>query len=315
MIRLLRRVRSLRRCGTPNGRGFRKGFVGLIVAGWAAAAPLWAETPRTALRIATYNMGNFFDTVNHAGIQDLVLTPAAFAQKLDALSQVILDLRPDALALCEVENREVVEALLHTPRLAELPYRIVHYDSPDPRGIDVAVIYRADRLAYRSGEPIAAPHGYRTRDVLRVEFDELTLYALHLPSRRGNNPQAARAREAILQQVGTAVRNELAAEPQRRIVVLGDFNENASSKLLRQTLPELHPATLAPFRQGKGSYAYRDMWLMYDNLLVSQALGTPTAQIFAPTYLLTPQGRFRGYPNRAYSDHLPAHLVFETSGD
>jgi endonuclease/exonuclease/phosphatase family metal-dependent hydrolase len=268
------------------------------------------------LTVATYNVCNLFDTINDPGVQDLVLSPEEFREKVSALAGVVGGLAPDLLALCEVEKAEVVRELAATEPLDTLPYRVVHYDSPDRRGIDVAMLYRADRLRLVASEPIRAPEGYPTRDVLRAEFElcgtsrRLAVYVLHLPSRRGGYARAAAMREMVAAQVAELAATE---EPEVGVVVLGDLNDLPSSGLVRRTLAGessgLRCLTVGPHRRGQGSYAWRDTWLMYDHILVNGAVDAiGDARIFRRPEMLTPEGRFRGYPDRRISDHLPVYV-------
>lgn len=275
------------------------------------AAPSAARGPRS-LTVASYNVCNLFDTINDPGIRDMVLDSTTYRAKTKALARVIGELSPDLLALCEVENDEVLQSLTLTPPLDTLPLRSVHYDSPDNRGIDVALLYRSDRLQPVESEPLPAPDGYATRDVLRAEFivrgteHRLVFYVLHLPSRRGGYSEANRMRELIAAQVGARVAAE---EPGKQVVVLGDLNANPDSRLIRRHFTALQCLTAAPFRQGQGSYAWRDTWQMYDHILVNAAC-TPigAARVFVRDWMLTREGRFRGYPDRTISDHLPVYV-------
>lgn len=263
------------------------------------------------LRIATYNVENLGDTINHPGIQDPLLTPVQYRTKIGNLRRVVADLGADILALCEVENRAVVEDMVSG---AQSEYAVVHYDSPDRRGIDVALAYRTDRLRLIDSYPMAAPGGYPTRDVLCVELvgnesDTLVVYVMHLPSRRGASVAAAKSRAMIAAAVAAQVS---AQAPTRSVVVIGDLNENPNSPIVRRALGGMDCTTLGPWRRGVGSYAWRDSWLMYDNILVRLAprlITAGEAHVFAPAYLLTAQGRYKGYPLRGeYSDHLPVFV-------
>lgn len=267
-----------------------------------------------SLLVATYNVENLFDTINDPGVPDPVLAPEPYRTKLRNLSRVIGELGPDILGLCEIEKGAVVSDLLQTEPLREKGYRFVHYDSPDPRGMDVALVYRSDRLRLVNAEPIAAPDRYSTRDVLRVELRPLedtarriVCYVLHLPSRRGNNSRTTRMRERIVDRIYALI---LAEHPATGVVVMGDLNDNPTSKLITQRLPTLSCLTAVPYRKGQGSYAWRDTWLMYDNILVNSVLQPEgEAQVFVRPWMLTPDGRFRGYPYRnVFSDHLPVYV-------
>lgn len=266
--------------------------------------------PVRSLTVATYNVCNLFDTINDPGIHDMVLTPEAYRLKTANLARVIGSLAPDIIALCEVENAGVLRDILDTPPLDTVPYRFIHYDSPDSRGIDVALLYRSDRVTPLNSEPIQVSGGYPTRDVLRAECsiansdNRLTIYAVHLPSRRGGYGKATRMREMIAARLGDMASRE---EPGTGVIIMGDLNDNPTSKLVRRNLDGLRCLTAAPHRKGTGSYAWRDTWLMYDNIFVSRNLVSDDARIFRQEWMLTPSGRFRGYPDRSVSDHLPVY--------
>lgn len=278
---------------------------------FGGARPAQGQTART-LTLATYNVCNLFDTVNDPGLHDMVLTPEAYRLKTAAVARVIGELAPDIIALCEVENAGVLRDLLNTPPLDTVPYRFIHYDSPDTRGIDAALLYRSDRAAPLNSEPIRVSEGYPTRDILRAEFSitgtdkRIAVYAVHLPSRRGGYGRAARMRETIAARLGNMATGEA---PGTGVVVMGDLNDNPASKLVRRHLSELRCLTAQPHRKGQGSYAWRDTWLMYDNIFVGRDLRTAgAARIFRRDWMLTHEGRFRGYPDRTVSDHLPVYM-------
>lgn len=264
------------------------------------------------LTVATYNVENLFDTLNDPGINDLVLSPAEYRSKIGNLSKVLADLNADVMALSEIENAGVITDLIESHTLRNIPYDFAHYDSPDRRGIDVALIFRTDKLSLVESEPVRAPGNYLTRDILRAVFSDNStgttwvFYAVHLPSRRGGYRRAARAREQLAALLDLKVRNEPAGY---RTVVLGDFNANPDSKIVK-ALDFLHCATLTPYRKGAGSYAWRDTWQMYDNIIIGRNIEyIGEARVFIRPYLLTPEGRFKGYPYRSvYSDHLPVYI-------
>lgn len=276
-----------------------------------AARPAYGQPPR-ALTVATYNVCNLFDTINDPGIHDLVLSSEAYRSKTAALAHVIGELAPDIIALCEVENARVLRDLLSTAPLDTIPYHFIHYDSPDNRGIDVALLYRADRMTSLNSEPVRVSDSYPTRDILRAEFSlsgtgrELTVYAVHLPSRRGGYGRATRMREMIAARLGDMASRET---PGTGVIVMGDMNDNPTSKLLRRNLPGLDCLTAEAHRHGQGSYAWRDTWQMYDHIFVNRDLQPyGNARIFVRDWMLTGAGRFRGYPDRNVSDHLPVYV-------
>ena len=219
-----------------------------------AVRPAQAQ-PARVLTVASYNVCNLFDTINDPGIRDLVLTPEAYEAKTVALARVIGGLSADIVALCEVENAGVLGDLLASAPLDTVPYRFIHYDSPDNRGIDVALLYRRDRVEPLASEPIRVSDGYPTRDILRAEFAvtgtdrRIAVYAVHLPSRRGGYGRAARMRETIAARLGDMAAQEA---PGTGAIVLGDLNDHPGSKLVRRNLSGLRCLTAAPHRRGAG---------------------------------------------------------------
>jgi len=264
----------------------------------------------TTLVVATYNVCNLFDTINDPGIADEVPTPEAWRRKTERLGRTIGAMAPDVIALCEVENAGVLDALLGSPGLAGEGYRHIHYDSPDRRGIDVALLYRADRMRLTGAEPIRMATDYPTRDVLRAEFSvegatrPLVVYAVHLPSRRGGYHRATRAREEMAARLDAHAAADSAAAT---VVLLGDFNENPSSRLVRRRLEGWRPLAAGAHGRGEGSYAWHDVWLMFDQIFVGRGTVAEEARVFLRQGMLTRTGRFEGYPDRELSDHLPVY--------
>ncbi|MEG1607618.1 MAG: hypothetical protein RR066_06885 [Mucinivorans sp.] len=266
------------------------------------------------LRIGFWNVENLMDTINCRGTNDGEFTPegsahwtaAKYEAKVAQLRHFIALLKPDILGLGEVENREVLEDITRGT-----DYKIVHYEGPDYRGIEVALIYR-DTLTLLSSEPIPASTARRTRELLRAEFglgsNSLVLYVAHLPSRRGNDPRNEVARG----QIGTQIDSLCLTELPKAVVVMGDMNSNPLA------LNSVYNASLAPYKRGLGSYAYGDVWQMYDQILLGGAVAAGVeAQVFAPDELITTKGRYKGYPRKGHpSDHFPVYvdLVFGGAG-
>ena len=253
---------------------------------------------------------------------------------------------PVLLGLAEIENREVLELLLQTKPLRSLGYAIAHFDSPDARGIDVALLYQPQHFqldfAKKYRLRLQSEHKQRfrtTRDQLVVsgflEGAPLTVLVNHWPSRRGgakrSNPlrmAAARLQAKLIDSL-----QRLDANPQ--IISMGDFNDNPNNasiayltkpqKLNKHSEREpLFNATEKLFNKGVGSLAHNDQWFLFDQILLSNSfksreklfhLGT---KVFNPPFLRTPEGRYKGYPYRThqkgelllgYSDHFPVYVV------
>ena len=207
--------------------------------------------------IGFYNVENLFNTTHDKGKNDYEYlpdganewTPDKYRKKLANLARVIADIREETgvwhtvLGLAEVENREVVEQLVKEPAIAKAGYKIVHYESPDRRGIDVALLYNPARMKVLDSESIPFDFNssirfttynkeeqadFRTRDVLMVrgliEGEQFAFYVCHFPSRRGDKGLDVRARAAEI--VYRHSREMARKYPGIKCVVMGDMNDN-----------------------------------------------------------------------------------------
>ncbi len=315
----------------------------------------------TLRTIAFYNCENLFDTVNDSLIFDDDRTPEGryhwtqerYLQKIENLSKVISKIgyetsktSPDIIGLCEVENRDVLEDLVQHPNLRDKDYGIVHFDSPDARGIDVALIYKKASFipsSFKSHRLLLfdelSERKY-TRDQLVVggtmDQEEVHFIVNHWPSRRGGaaSSQPFRVRAALLNKriIDSIQKLDLDA----KIIAMGDLNDDPIDDSLKKILKtkgkthELDSVSLynpmeAMFKKGVGSLAYRDKWNLFDQMFMTanlvtterKALSFWKAGIFAPSFLRTDKGSYKGYPLRTYSggaytagysDHFPAYL-------
>ena len=310
--------------------------------------------------IAFYNLENLFDTKNDSLVFDDDRTPEGkdrwtenrLQKKLVDLSRVVNDLGkeyganpPDLLGVCEVENRKVLEQLIRQPDLLAYNLGIIHYESPDPRGIDVALIYRKGRFFPENSRSfrllIYDKDGKRKyiRDQLLVKGflgqDPVYVFVNHWPSRGGSQALTQHYRRSAALRQRSLIDSLLYRNPEARIISMGDFNDNPvdkSMKILsrvtgiedtRYASSLLNPMERL-YRKGAGSLAYRDRWNLFDQILFSQTwLDTETpgsqfwkARVFLPKYLKTSKGRYKGYPFRTYaggyyqggySDHYPVY--------
>ncbi|MCM1107831.1 MAG: hypothetical protein NC388_02115 [Clostridium sp.] len=280
-------------------------LLGLFVAGNAMLAA------QQELRVMSYNAENLFDTIPDTGKDDREFLPASqrgwnsmrYWRKLNDISRVISavgeDSPPDLVALCEVENDTVMRDLTVRSSLRQLGYRYVMTDSPDRRGVDVALLWQPGRFRLLASYGIRVPsvdNGLKpTRDVLYAKGrltggDTLHVLVCHLPSKAGGRRSSQRHRRLALSVVRHAVDSLLAQDSASYILVAGDFNCGAGEKLLRQELrlaPEkdeafvsasgvLHALTTDDTRgiihSTSGSYRYQGNWSTLDHLLVSDAL-------------------------------------------
>ena len=277
--------------------------------------------------VAFWNVENHFEKGPH------------FRDKTRGIAKVILALAdssgqpPSVVGLCEVENEACVKALVHTPPLRKYGYRYVHYDSPDHRGIDCALLWRSTdgvcpglgRLRASRPVPIRDTTGVvlPTRSLLVVEFDSLTVVVCHLPSKRGGSSEASRRRllalrtlsalcdslaksdsgefypqklaeTSIFPQSGEKMGVNLAVH--RPIVVVGDFNDTrtALSDSIMRPLREL-PAFGAP-----GTIKFQGEWEQIDRAFVSPGLDA-TLRIAALPFLMEPDKKHGGVkPRRTF---------------
>ena len=325
-----------------------------------------ASIQKKNVTVALYNVENLFDTEDDPETMDDEFTslgknrytPEAYDKKLSNIANVISRIGshhnaspPSLLGLAEIENRKVLEELIARKELEKADYQIIHFDSPDPRGIDVALLYREShfipiqhevkevRIWNEKGERVY------TRDILWVYgilFDEeIHLLINHWPSRRRGKTSSAPKRSKAAYVARKIIDGILAENPQAKILVLGDFNDNPSDKSIisglnstprRETMlfSELYNPMHRMFSKGWNTMAFRDELHLFDQVLMSWSLaasGAPTeglrffrAGIFNPSFLIRSSGPFDGYPFRSfenghfsggYSDHYPVYVVLK----
>ena len=306
------------------------------------------------LLVMFWNVENYFDTYDNPSTTDEEFTPtgdnrwgrARFEKKRDDIAKTILlaadqygDL-PALIGLAEVENAFVLQELLEETPLARTQYKYIHKDSPDSRGIDVALLYREELFT-----PVETKYigfSFPTRDVLYTKgvvngLDTLHIMVNHWPSKRGNEKSSGRKREYVSLKVSHVVDSILLRNPAANIVLMGDFNDTPASSPLKN-LGQL--TNLAKWADGaEGSYKYRESWSMIDQFLVSENLIKEensikekneafrpqwiythrNMEIFAPEALFAEDATYMGVkPKRTYSgprylggisDHLP--VVFK----
>ncbi|NKI31099.1 endonuclease [Croceivirga thetidis] len=305
--------------------------------------------------IAFYNLENLFDTTDDPHTLDDDFTPKGFKKwkdnryrsKLNKLAKAIskigeedADQPPVLIGVAEVENSKVLRKLLKTKYLEDFPYDFVHFDSPDERGIDTALIYNTEFFEPLHTETIPLlivdEDGDRdyTRDILMVRGklngEEITVFVNHWPSRRDGAKETEQKRitaaQTILDKIAL-VKNYGVAD---NFIIMGDFNDDPNSTSI-QTLMDsgmfINPSKklLSPF---SGSANYKGEWTLFDQILISHSFlnhepGTHTfekASIFAPKFLREWKGKYKGNPFRTfagkkyiggYSDHFPVYVVLE----
>jgi predicted extracellular nuclease len=311
--------------------------------------------------IGFYNLENLFDTLDGPNLDEEFLpggayhyTGKVYLDKLEKLAHVIsgigTDESPDGLALmgcAEVENGNVLEALVSEPELAGRHYRYVHYDSPDERGIDVGLLYNPKYFTPDFSRPVRVDltglsEGNRpTRDILlvrgRLNGENIYVMVNHWPSRRGGEEASAPLRAKAASVCKALTDSILKGDAGAKIVVMGDLNDDPISPSVAQVLgargEQPLPSSLRYYnpwvdiyKDGYGTLAYNDSWNLFDQILITPAWMNKNqegyffqkAKIYSQPWMVEQRGRYRGYPKRTYSfsrynggysDHFPTYLV------
>jgi hypothetical protein len=330
------------------------------------AQPLFSQ-PGNDYKVASigfYNLENLFDTIDSPTTNDVDFLPQGrlnwntekYLSKLNNMSKVIsqlgTELSPDGVVLlgvAEIENRKVLEDLSAQPDLADRKYQIIHYDSPDERGVDVALLFQPKYFQLLGS--MAAPVSLKdpktgvvdyTRDILYVAgmFDGEPLHIMvgHWPSRRGGEAGSGWMRAAaasVCKHLSDSIKTQ---DPDAKIIIMGDLNDDPDNKSVANVLKarrnaddlekdELYNPMYDLFKDGNGTLAYKDSWNLFDQMIVSKGLVNKQAggwqlykaHVFRQPWLFQTEGAFRGYPFRTfvgdifingYSDHLPVYLYF-----
>lgn len=312
--------------------------------------------------IAFYNFENLYDTEDDPKKFDEEFTPAGanhytdeiYRQKLHNLATVLkqlgTDVTPDGPAIigtAEIENRRVLEDLVAEPEIAARHYGVVHFEGPDSRGIDCAMLYNPKYFKLLSARSLyvnlRSEDGSAggTRDVLHVtgllSGDTVHVFVNHWPSRRGGEAASA-PRRAKAAAVGRKVIDSLMKDNENaKIILMGDLNDDPIDASVVKVMKAkgdrddvkkgdmFNPFTKL-YKQGIGSLGYNDSWNLFDQIMISGAYLKDNntgwkyykAEVFNRDFLKNKFGQWRGYPHRSfdgtiwlngYSDHFPT-LVY-----
>lgn len=309
--------------------------------------------------IGFYNLENLFDTIDSPDTYDYEFLPNGkkawtskrYYKKLNNMASVISQIGyeyvkggPHILGVSEIENKSVLEDLIKMPALASSNYGIVHYDSPDERGIDVGLIYRKDYFKILHTSSHILKFDFDSSDQTRAQlvvtgiYDEDTINIIvnHWPSRGGGELRSRPKRNAAGDLSRHLVDSMLNLNPNAKIIMMGDLNDNPDNpsvvkhfntnnniKKLKGT--QMYNPYYNVYKRGVGTTAYRDAWSLFDQLIISQGLISKNkssyvywkSNIFRKKFLIDNTGRFEGYPRRTfsfdrfqngYSDHFPVYL-------
>jgi hypothetical protein len=312
----------------------------------------------TVLRVMFYNVENLFDPREDSITSDEEYQPTGMRgwtssrlkQKQINISKVVLAVGgwepPDLIGFCEVENFSVLYGLTNYTALKNFGYRIIHFDSPDPRGIDVALLYRPEKFRVLKSIPIKVRFPFdtasRTRDILFVKGiackrDTVNIFVNHWPSKFGGAMATIPRRNYVASVIRKLADSLLAVNPDSKILIMGDLNESpyeeGVAKILRAKMDSINLLTDdlynmlagAGLSWNKGTIKFHETWDAIDHMIVSRPLLSKTTphslHIFdAPFLLQDDEAWFGKKPFRTYygskylggfSDHLPVYMDFK----
>jgi endonuclease/exonuclease/phosphatase family metal-dependent hydrolase len=306
------------------------------------------------LLVGFYNCENFYDTINQVNVVDEDFLPNSekkynqlvYETKAKRLANVIYKLGVmenvngiALLGLAEIENKMVLTHLIESSLLKKYHYKYIHFDSKDPRGVDVALIYNPAQFTPYQYRPYTLTdethfNTYATRDILyvkgRLNNEWVHILVNHWPSRRGGEKSSASKRiwaSSICKKIMDSVH---LLDTGAKFIVMGDFNDNPNNKSIQQ-LKMTNPFDKM-YKAGIGSIAYNDAWNLFDQILVSIqwkneppftgsnfSLNNYKSIIYKNELMVESTGKYAGYPKRTYngnqfnagySDHFPVALIF-----
>ena len=293
---------------------------------------LFSQEPLT---IGFWNIENLFDIENDPNKNDdefalngrKNVTQKIYDLKIKHSAEVLSDLNVDVLGLCEIENMTVLKDLNRA--YGERNYNIVHYESPDKRGLDNALMYDENRFSVLASRPIPniLKNGNIIRDILYVKGEYrneiLHLFINHWPSNYGGKEIAIPKRRSTAKLIMSEVSLIQQTDKFSEIILLGDFNENPDDKnieILREVgLNSLMRTMIG--NPGVGTYVSRGKDYFYDQIIVNNGLQDENnlTLVHGSTYILDlpkyrqQEGKYKHYPFRfwagnkllgGYSDHL-----------
>ena len=305
--------------------------------------------------VAFYNVENLYDTIDNHHVADNDFTPFGkknwntpkYIEKLNHIGIVISSMDksgfPVFVGLCEIENRKVLEDLVMAGPLTGAGYSIIHNESNDPRGIDIAALYLPDKFKVLDQHEIPIWNdGIKfSRDILYVKgvllpADTVHFFVNHWKSRMGNQVKSESVRITAAKKLKAETDSLFKISSFTQIILMGDFNDGPADSSLNKILNAGIPDKVAPGQlynmmypyatRDEGSYNFKNKWIMLDNIIVSGGLFTlkdyyvtpEDAYIFKPDWLLKDNPKAgEGIPYRTwignnytggYSDHLPVFI-------
>lgn len=297
-----------------------------------------------SLSLAFYNLENLFDTIDEPGKDDQDFLPDGmyrwnterYRNKLANMSKVIKSLNgnqcPDILGVCEIENRRVLSDLINQPALSGMQYAIVHRESPDERGIDVALIYRKKKLKVIHQHWITPElNGDKTRECLAVRLQDkkkqnFWVMVVHAPSRREGKEISDPKRMVVSNAVISYYSEIRKKYPGESVYLVGDFNDGPSDLSMQKYVEAGFKNAMIPLQNDKiGTLKYNNDWFIFDQILYfngNKLTANPeSASIFNPDWLKQHgDPKYEGSPFKTfggrkylngYSDHFPVQMKIQ----
>ncbi len=319
-----------------------------------------AQKKYSVFAVGFYNQENLFDTCHDAGKDDYEFLPGGsykwngmkYSSKLHNMAQVLADMGTDVLpgvgcaviGISEVENAHVLDGLTAEPPLAQRGMKYVHIEGPDRRGVDCAMLYNPQLFAVKNVKllpyvpKLEKDSNFITRGFLTVDGtmagDDVTVIVCHWPSRFAGSYY----RELAAEQVKVIKDSLLRVDPARKVMVMGDMNDDPTNKSMSEKLSAkaemddvnaddmYNPWYNVLTKQGTGTLQYNGAWNLFDQIVLTpnmlnkkgqvdfSSLKYWKNQIFRRDYLFQNSGPYKGSPKRTtaggvwlngYSDHLP----------
>nr|WP_117584375.1 endonuclease/exonuclease/phosphatase family protein [Tamlana sedimentorum] len=310
---------------------------------------------------AFYNLENLFDTINdpskldeYSPMMELKTERSSvYFQKINNMARVLADIGKDEtrnspviIGLSEVENKKVIEDVISDSLLVDRDYEIIHFNSPDARGIDVAMLYqKALFTPTHTSSHVLKIYDNKTqkriytRDQLLVsgmlEDDKIHVIVNHWPSRRGGEAKSRAKRMAAAKLTKHLVDSLQIIDPYARVLIMGDFNDNPNNASFKKVLKTknnrekiamkgIYNPFETFFKKGLGTTAYRDSWSLFDQILLTKPLLEKDyssfkfykAGIYNKRYIIQNSGKYKGYPFKSwsngftngFSDHFPVYV-------
>lgn len=299
-----------------------------------------------------YNVENLFDTINNPEQRDDAFTPEGdyqwntykYQNKLRRIYKAIMAVKAweelPLIGLCEIESRRVLNHLIYKTPLFQFGYKIIHKDSPDERGIDVALLYQGEyiNLIKKRFIEIRFPFDTtdKTRDILYAQMqisstsDTLHIFINHWPSRYGGYMQTQPKRNHAAKVLAHTIDTLFDGNAEPNILLTGDFNDAREDESIKLLIKKVKNTTLKSLPLSNSSQAgtlkYQSQWQHFDQIIISEALynekglGVVNKELHTPkaSFLIQKDDRYQGWkPYRylqgpkyigGYSDHLPIFI-------